>query len=413
MKFKIILSILGLSILSACFLDQSPNETENTVSSPEDTHNATDPSEKKTDPVQRRMQTMTWEEKIGQMVIAGMEGFSMNENAKHLIEQQHIGGFILFKRNVESPKQLLQLLNALKEHNARSHAVPLFLSADEEGGPVSRMPESFVDVPSSKAIGQQNDPDLAYAVGRLLAQEIQAFGFNTNFAPVLDVNSNPDNPVIGKRAFGSTPEKVRRLGVRTMEGIQSQNIISIVKHFPGHGDTSVDSHLGLPKLNHDRKRLNHVELPPFEAAVEQGADGVMAGHILLPALDPDHPASMSEPILTDLLRDEMDYQGVILTDDMTMGAITDHYGIGEAAVQSVRAGSDIVLVCHGHENVLTAIQALRTALNNGDISRERINESVERILRLKQQRNLTDHTIPEVNIEKINKKIRSVLESHF
>ena len=219
------------------------------------------------------------------------------------------------------------------------------------------MPRGFSRLPTSEKIGLANDADLSYQVGRILGEELNIFGFNMDFAPVLDINSNP-KPVIGDRSFGADPALVSKLGLATMRGLKAENIISVVKHFPGHGDTAVDSHIGLPRVAHDLKRLESFELEPFNKAIQNDVDGIMIAHILLPQIDQDNPATLSKTIISDILRDKMNYTGVVITDDMTMGAITKNYEIGEAAIQSVKAGSDIILVCHEYKNQVRVINAL-------------------------------------------------------
>ena len=370
------------------------------------------PEPKPVDPITEQIKKMSLDEKIGQMLVVGIDGYDLNVNTKSLIEKSKVGGFILFSSNVKDTNQLLNLLNSLKKGNLKNN-IPLFLSVDEEGGRVSRMPKEFKKIPTNKAIGKINDGNLSYKIGSTIASEIGSFGFNMDFAPVLDVNSNPNNPVIGDRSFGSKVNIVSSLGTQTMKGIQSKNIISVVKHFPGHGDTSVDSHLGLPTVNNDLERLNDFELLPFVEAIKNNADVVMIAHILLPKIDSQNPSSMSKRIITDILRKELNFQGVIFTDDMTMGAIVKNYKISEAAVKSVKAGTDIVLVCHGYENVVTVTNALKNAVLNGDISKQRVDESVYRILSLKKKYNLKDKTINSVDVKEINNKIYNILENLF
>lgn len=361
--------------------------------------------EEQKDNIQSIIDGMTLEEKVGQLVIAGIDGYENDEHSKNLMEEDHVGGFILFKKNIQSSSQLLDLLNSLKSVNKVKNKVPLFLSVDEEGGRVSRMPEEFLKFPSNKEIGKLNNPELSYKVGSILGEELSVFGFNLDFAPVMDINSNPKNPVIGDRSFGTTAELVSRLGVETVKGIQSQNVISVVKHFPGHGDTSVDSHIGLPRVNHGLERLESFELKPFKAAIENGVDAVMIAHILLPELDADNPASFSKKIISDILRSSMGFNGVVITDDFTMGAITENYDIGKAAVKSIQAGSDIVLVCHGYDKQKAVINAILTAAQNGQLSEERIEKSVYRILALKDKYKLSDEKSGPVNQKGINDKI--------
>lgn len=364
------------------------------------------------DPIIEQIKKMTIDEKIGQMILVGIEGYDLNENTKSLVQKSKVGGVILFANNVQETNQLLKLLNALKSENLQNK-IPLFLSVDEEGGRVTRMPAEFEKFPTNKAIGKINDETLSYKIGGAIAYEIGSLGFNMDFAPVLDVNSNPNNPVIGNRSFGSNVSIVSNLGIQTMKGIQSQNIIPVVKHFPGHGDTSVDSHMGLPSVNNDLKRLESFELKPFAEAIKNNADAVMIAHILLPKIDNENPSSMSKIIITDILRGNLNFKGVIITDDMTMGAITKNYDISEAAIKSVKAGTDIVLVCHGYDNEIAVINALKNSVSKGELSQKRIDESVYRILMLKEKFKLKDEIIKRVDVNGINNKINSVLKNTF
>ncbi|SIS62747.1 beta-N-acetylhexosaminidase [Salimicrobium flavidum] len=324
---------------------------------------------------------MTLNEKIGQMVIAGLDGTSLTTPDERLMTDYHVGGFIFYGDNLETRQQSINFVNEVKAAN-QGNKLPLFISVDQEGGRVARLP-GVNTTPSNKAIGETNDPDYAYSIGQTLGQQLNSMGFNLDYAPVLDINSNPDNPVIGDRSYGDNADIVSRMGIQTMKGIQSENIIPVIKHFPGHGDTSVDSHLELPRVTKSLNQLEQLELIPFKKAIDEGANVVMIAHILLSELDADYPASMSETVITELLRNQLDFNGVVITDDMTMGAIADNYGMGEAAVKSVEAGSDIVLVAHGNQNVIDVIEAIKAAVEDGEISERSINESVQRIISLK------------------------------
>lgn len=361
------------------------------------------------DPIKAQIDKMSLEEKIGQLVIVGVDGYTKDEHSRQLIENYHVGGFILFKKNIQNANQMLLLLNSLKEANL-DNKFPLFLSIDEEGGRVSRMPSEFLKFPTNKKIGALNNSDLSYQVGSIIGEELKSFGLNMDFAPVLDINSNPKNPVIGDRSFGTTPEIVSKLGIQTMKGLQSQNIISVVKHFPGHGDTSVDSHIGLPKVNNELVRLESFELIPFSAAIEDNVDAIMIAHILLPKLDPNNPASFSKTIISDILRIKMNFEGVVITDDFTMGAIVKNYSIGEAAVKSIQAGSDIILVCHGFDKQVAVIKALTDAAKTGKISLVTIDQSIYRILKLKEKYALSDTPSKPFAPQSINAKIKELFK---
>lgn len=387
----------------------NPSQVANSSAGPATSSDSAAGTTVAADPIKTEIEAMSLEEKIGQLVIAGVEAYENDQYSKQLIEQYHVGGFILFKKNIQNAEQMLTLLNSLKETN-KANKNSLFLSIDEEGGRVSRLPSEFVKFPTNKKIGQLNDENLSYQVGSIIGEELSAFGFNMNFAPVLDINSNPKNPVIGDRSFGPDAETVSKLGTQTMLGMQSQNITSVVKHFPGHGDTSVDSHVGLPVVTHDIDRLKSFELLPFASAIENGCDAVMVAHILLPKIDGENPASFSKTIITDILREDMKFEGVVITDDFTMGAIIKNYDIGEAAVKSVLAGSDIVLVCHGYDKQETVIKALKAAAQTGKLTMDRIDQSVYRILKLKDKYNLSSDPAQGIEPKIINDKIRLLFQ---
>lgn len=351
------------------------------------------------DAITRQIAGMTLEQKIGQMLLAGIDGREQGSEARRMIAEDQIGGIILYKDNISSLKSMVSLINDLKESNS-SNDIPLFMSVDQEGGKVSRMPEEYAVMPGNSRVGAADSPESARMMGSLLARQVQSAGFNMNFAPVLDINSNPDNPVIGDRSFGNTAELVTRLGIAEMQGIAGEGVIPVIKHFPGHGDTSVDSHLELPVVNKSAAQLARLEWLPFQSAVKDGADAVMIAHILYPQLDPDKPASLSADIISGLLREQMGFGGVVITDDMTMGAITDHYTLPAAAVDTVLAGSDILLIAHGYSNEQKVRAALLDSVHNGVISEARIDQSVQRILELKEKYQLTDKpaAIPDLTI---------------
>ena len=364
-----------------------------------------------TDPIEAQVAEMSLDEKIGQLVIVGLDGYVNDENSTYLIEKYRVGGFVLLKQNVKDTEQLLELMNSLKKTNA-ANKIPLFLAIDEEGGRISRLPDDFKKLPSSGRIGQANDKRLAYQAGSLLAEMLKTIGLNMNFAPVLDINSNPENPVIGDRAFGVSSELVTELGMEAMSGIKAQGIIPVVKHFPGHGDTDVDSHVGLPVVEASLSRLESFELIPFKTAIENQADAIMIAHILLPKIDPNNPASFSKPIITDLLRKKMNFDGVVITDDLTMGAVVNNYDLGEAAVEPLKAGSDIILVCHDYEKEVRVIEAIKKAVETGKITEERVDESLYRILSLKKKYGLSDEPVRAVDLQRLNDKIEELYESY-
>lgn len=356
------------------------------------------------DPVQEQLNSLTLEEKIGQMILAGVQGTTLDDQAKQMITDQKVGGIIFYANNVSTLEGTAKFVQSIKEAN-QSNPVPIFMSVDQEGGKVSRMPETVESIPSSRKVGETKDSALAETMGELLARQVQLAGFNVDFAPVLDVNSNPKNPVIGDRSFGSSAELVSRMGIAEMKGLRNEGIIPVVKHFPGHGDTSVDSHLDLPVVNKTEKQLAELEWIPFQAAVKEQVEAVMVAHILFPKLDPDHPASLSDVIIGEHLRGKFNYDGVVITDDLSMGAIAKNYKLDQAALATVKAGSDILLVAHSYESAKTIFDTLISAVKSGKITESRIDESVYRILALKQQYKLSDDQKASGDLKQLNADI--------
>lgn len=388
---------------------QTSERTEENKDEEHSSNSKTDTSKK--DEALEMLSELSLEEKVGQLVIVGVEGTSVDQFTQKLLNTYHVGGFIFFKDNIASSSQAVELFNSLKKANV-SNPVPLWLSIDEEGGRVTRMPESFLRLPSSGSVGKKKDPLLAQEMGSQIGRRLSGFGLNMAFAPVLDVNSNPDNPVIGDRSFSSNAEQVGRLGTAAMRGIQETGVVAAVKHFPGHGDTSVDSHVGLPVVKYDMSRLNKLELVPFKYAIDQGADVVMVAHLLMSKIDPSTPASYSKPVITGLLREELGYKGVVITDDMTMGAVGNgKIGIGEIAVQSVLAGSNIVLVGHEYEKEEAVLKALLKAVKSKRISEKVLDERVLAVLRLKHKYSIHDTPAKGPDVELLNKDAQKLINS--
>lgn len=392
-----------------------PSEQENPPDQGQGGNNSSQPPDnndieiEKNNAIHAILNQMTLDEKIGQLVFAGITGTSLTKENIALIHDHKVGGIIFFAANIQNTDQALELVNGIKSEN-EGNILPLFLGIDQEGGRVNRLPKEVTKLPASGEIGKKNDTQLANDVGSILGQQVNAFGFNVNFAPVLDVNSNPNNPVIGDRSFSNDPAVVGDLGIETMKGMQDQKVVPVIKHFPGHGDTAVDSHLELPSVTKSLEELNTLELVPFRAAVESGADMVMIAHILLPQLDDENPSTFSKAIITDLLRKDIGFNGVVITDDMTMQAITNHFDIGAAAVKSINSGSDIIMVAHDYQTIVASITALKDAVKKGELTEERIDESLFRIIALKLKYELNNSTIESIDTDRLNNATEAVLK---
>ncbi|MFF2888758.1 beta-N-acetylhexosaminidase [Paenibacillus sp. NPDC057967] len=387
-----------------------PIHTESPKPDPSNETSATPTPDPQLDMIQEQMKNMSLDEKIGQLVIVGLDGTEMNGFTQKMIQDYKVGGFILFKDNIKNAQQTLALLNDLKQTNT-SNDIPLWLSVDQEGGRVSRMSSEFVKIPAAGHVAAANNLPYTNGIGKALGTELKALGFNLDFAPVLDINSNPKNPVIGDRSYGSTPDKVTAHGLEALDGITSEGVAAVVKHFPGHGDTSVDSHYDLPLVHKSLEELEKFELIPFKEAIEQEVDAIMVAHLLMMDLDTKHPASISEAVINDLLREKLGYEGVVITDDMTMGGLLNGNKIGDASVTAVQAGADIVLVSHEEKLRIEALDALRQAVHSGEISKERLDESVYRVLSLKQKYKLSDESTPDIDVSAVNEVINNALQA--
>ncbi|WP_339834852.1 beta-N-acetylhexosaminidase [Paenibacillus sp. FSL R7-0272] len=341
------------------------------------------------DRVKQRIGQMSLRDKIGQMLLCGFHGTEPEGGIEKLLGDYPIGGIVYFARNVVSPEQVERLSGGLQNIAQASGNVPLWIAIDQEGGMVARITEGIALMPGQMAIAAAGSVQDAYAAARISGTELQSMGINMNFAPVLDVNNNASNPVIGVRSFGESAEKVADFGAASIAGFQQAGIAATAKHFPGHGDTDTDSHLDLPVITHDRTRVDQVELVPFRAAIAEGVDAMMSAHIYFPALEPERlPVTLSHSVLTGLLRKELGYEGMILTDCMEMKAIATHYGTVDAAVMAVEAGADMVLISHTAQLQVEAFEALMNAVKSGRISERRIDESVKRLLTYKMKRGL-------------------------
>ncbi|HET7558564.1 MAG TPA: glycoside hydrolase family 3 N-terminal domain-containing protein [Limnochordia bacterium] len=349
--------------------------------------------------IEALMARMSLEEKVGQLLMSGFDGTTFTDQANTLITQLNIGGVILFDgRNMTSPEQTARLTRSLQRFaSAAGAGVGLFIATDEEGGSVSRLPGG-AQFPGQMALGATGSAELAEAKGKSIGSELSGVGINVDFAPVVDVNSDPRNPVIGIRSFGSDPDLVGRLGAAEISGLQSEDVVAVAKHFPGHGDTDVDSHVALPLANHDLGQLTAIDLPPFQKAIAGGVGGVMVAHILVPALGAGStPASLSAPVIDGVLRQRLGYDGVVFTDALEMGAIVKHYGLAEAAVRAIAAGADVVLVAWpgNFHAIVDAQQALLAAVKSGRISKERLDAAVRRVLKLKQRFHILRPSSPD------------------
>lgn len=334
----------------------------------------------------KKVEDMSSKEKIGQLFAFGFDGTNPSKEIIDLIKNEKIGTVIYFSRNIKDVKQVWELSRDLQSHSD----IPLFVTADQEGGIVTRFTEGVTLSPSNMAIGATSNPKHAEAISEIIGEELRILGVNMNLAPCIDVNNNPNNPVIGVRSYGEDPRKVSQMGRAAVRGYRKAKIASVAKHFPGHGDTDMDSHLDMPVISYGIEHIEKTELYPFKDAINDDVECIMISHISFPALEKSNiPSTLSKNIVTGLLREKLNYKGVVMTDCMEMKAISNQYNMGEAAIMAIEAGNDIVLISHTYELQKEAISRVINAVHEGRISEERINKSVQRIMKLKEKLELS------------------------
>lgn len=387
----VVFTILAMLFLNAC--TQPPLPAEPTPVMPDTPIEGEMPEE----PVmaeepgwaEQMLSAMTTEEKVGQLLmpafrrtVDGSPLLHLDETTRDFLADFQPGGIILFSENINTAQQIIDLISDFQSQSA----IPLFIAVDEEGGTVSRLTASgkidFPASPGNQVLGSHHSPEDVAELGRQMALRLRELGFNMNMAPVADVNTNPQNPVIGDRSFGSDPFLVADFSVAMASGMLEAGVIPVLKHFPGHGDTREDTHFSQVVVPHDRQRLESVEWVPFKAGIEAGLPAIMTAHLKVPAIIPDdRPATLSSEMLTEILRMDLGFKCVIITDALEMGAITSGWPPGEAAVEAFLAGADILLM---PASLQEAHAGLLEAFQEGRITEERLNESVLRILRLKE-----------------------------
>ena len=346
------------------------------------------------DKVEKIVNSMTLEEKVGQIFMVAPEAVDKDggsttvftENIEKEVEKYNLGGYILFAANIENPTQTQELINGFK----KSSKIQPFIGVDEEGGRVARIGKNSAmgveKIEPMAQVGKSQNYERANEIGTTIGKYIKNLGFNLDFAPDTDVLTDPNNTEIGDRSFGNDPEVVGKMATEVVKGLQSENISTVLKHFPGHGGSIGNSHQGFSLSNRTEEELKSCEIVPFKTAIENGADCVMVAHMSLPNVTGDNiPATLSKKVVTDMLKTELNFKGVVFSDSMSMGAITENYGTGDACVKAVEAGIDMVLM---PENLDEAYNAVLEAVKNGKISQERLDDAVSRIIKAKIQRGI-------------------------
>ncbi|MEV5569759.1 glycoside hydrolase family 3 N-terminal domain-containing protein [Spirillospora sp. NPDC052269] len=379
----------------------------------------TSPAQGRDPHLMRLLDSMTLRQKVAQLFVVQIYGMSADttdpadvtanralyglDNAAQLIARDQPGGIIYYGNNVTGPQQLAGFSNGIQRAaHAAGHAIPATVAIDQEGGIVARVGAPATQQPGAMALAAGRRPADARALARITGAELRAIGVDTDYAPDSDVNVNPANPVIGVRSFGSDPALVSQMVTAQLGGYRSANITATAKHFPGHGNADTDSHTGVPIIRHTRAQWESIDLPPFKAAIAAGADSIMTGHLVVPALDPSgDPATLSHPIVTGILRDQLHYQGLVITDALDMQGVRDKYGDDRVPVLALKAGVDVLLKPPAGQ-FATQLDAVVNAVRSGELTEDRIDRSVYRVLALKQRRGLfTDPYIDESRVGKV------------
>lgn len=354
-----------------------------------------------------KIENLSIEEKIGQMLMVGIEGTKITERTKKLILQYKIGGFILYRKNFNTYEEMVTLIKNLKEIN-QVNQIPLFIAIDQEGGRVNRMPKEILNLPAANLIaekmGQEGIKDAADIIGEMLTKS----GFNMNFAPVFDLKRF-NTQSIGDRSFSQEKQKVAKYGILQMKKFQEKNLISVIKHFPGHGATKEDSHYKLPVIKLSINTLEQEDMKPFEEAIQNGADAILIGHLKIKELKEKEPCSLSRKFIIKYLRKKYHYHGLVISDDLKMRAIKYRYGTTKALTKAIQAGNDITIFRFHEKQEEKAIQKVLELARNNYFNTYRISASVKRILKMKEKYQLSDnHQNEKLDLEEMNKRISTI-----
>ena len=348
------------------------------------------------------------EEKIGQMIIIGMDTNYITDRIKIMITEYKIGGIILYRKNFNTYQDMLKMIRELKELN-KNNKIPLFIAIDQEGGRVNRMPKEIKNLPSANKVATTGGKELVYKSSDIIGKVLNKSGINIDFAPVLDIKRFEDKTAIGDRSFSESKEIVAECGIESMKALQNNNVISVIKHFPGHGSTKRDSHYFLPIIKDSMKKLETEDLYPFGQAIKNGADALLVGHLLIRKITGFYPASLSKKFINKYIRKKYKFNGLIVTDDLKMRAIRFVYGADLAVRKAFEAGNDIIIFRFNAREEKRVIRRMVRLVKNKKIKESRINRSVIRILKIKEKYNITDlQEIKGINVNEINEQIEEI-----
>ena len=355
------------------------------------------------------MEDLSLEEKIAQMFIVELQEKDITDKTLELITKYKIGGFVLFRRNYDSYEEMIKLVNKLKEAN-KNNKIPLFISLDQEGGRVNRMPYALKNLKSAGKISSTKNVEYVKESSRIISKMLLGLGINLNYAPVLDIKRFEDGHSIGDRCFGDNKEDVCKYGIAFMKEMKKEGLLTAIKHFPGHGATTQDSHFSLPIVKKSKQELENDDLVPFKRAIQEGADAVMISHILVRNMDLFRPASLSREVIVRNLKRKYNYKGLIITDDLKMLAIKLRYSNKKAVRLAINAGNNIVMIGCKYKEIIDLIKDVSNDIKKNKIRESKINNSVKKIVAMKEKYNINDSKVKGLDIEKINKQIEELNE---
>ena len=350
---------------------------------------------------------LSLKEKIGQLFIVGINGKKIDDRVKKLITEYKVGGIILYKRNYSSYDEMMNHINELKKINS-VNKIPLLISIDQEGGRVNRMPDEFVNLKPAKKLASKKDYNIIKESGSVIGKMLYQSGVNMNFAPVADIKSFPDHHPIGDRCYSDNPEEVSKCVISFIEGLKSERVIPVVKHFPGHGATKKDSHYFLPIIKKTINEMEEKDLIPFKESIENGVDCILVGHLLFSNIDKRFPVSLSKRFITRYLRKKYRFNGVVISDDIKMKAVEVLYGPKRASIRALKAGNDIVIMRIPFDSQIQVLETTKKLVEKNYLPEYKINKKIRRILELKQKYQINDNIAQGCNISEINELIKSV-----
>lgn len=353
-----------------------------------------------------KIEKLSLEEKVGQLFMVGLEE-KTNEDIANLIKENKISGVVLYKKNYHTYEEMLAYVNNIKELNSKN-SIPIFISIDQEGGRVNRMPQEILNLKNATKLANTKDVEIVKESGRIIGEMLNKTGISMDYAPVLDIRKFKEKHAIGDRCYGENKEDVSKYGIEVMKEMQNQSVIPVIKHFPGHGLTKKDSHFRIPKITQKVEILEKEDMIPFEKAIKENAEAIMVGHLIIKDIDKKYPASLSEKVIQKYLIEKYNYKGLIITDDLKMMAIQLHYNMKKAVVKAIEAGNDIIMIGLPYKKVNKIIKFIVKEVKNGRIKEEKINESVEKIIAIKEKYNILDQKVNGFAITEINERIKEL-----